>query len=162
MRMKMGSFWKSNWHSMTFLASLCSQMKRISKTMMNYDLRGYVEININLSHNLLDSLRKNLNHGVKRNIARSFGRCKGVNIGTNSNEEVMTQNELEQFRKDDYFNRQLRKLNLIDTISYLQYEKNISAKIVKDMDEEDAEEAWYQQGKVDALETSIKLLKGLA
>ena len=74
----------------------------------------------------------------------------------------MTQTELEQFRKDEYFNRQLRKRNLVDTISYLQYEKNISSKIVKDMDEEDAEEAWYQQGKVDALETSIKLLKGLA
>ena len=49
-----------------------------------------------------------------------------------------SKNELEQFRKDDYFNRQLKKL--IDTISYPQYEKNISAKIVKDMDEEDAEE----------------------
>ena len=33
---------------------------------------------------------------------------------------------------------------------------------MEDADEEDAEEAWYQQGKVDALETSIKLLKGLA
>ena len=74
----------------------------------------------------------------------------------------MTQSELEEFRKDDYFNRQLKKLNVVDTISYLEYEKKISSKIVKDMDEEDAEEAWYQQGKVDALETSIKLLKGLA